>query len=534
MELKTAADNILTEWQCENFSQIGEKIMAAIAAGDLEPLFEKYKKAVGGDMDTDYIRKCFQFWKADRGTGSKQQDYTPESLGKLVARLAVTEEAVAVYDCCAGSGALTMAAFRRNPNAHFVCEELDETVIPFLLFNLAIRGINAVVIRGDILKNERYQYWNVRNTGEYSEVTPMDSYREEKYDACISNPPFNIPWEPEEEDGLFSGGDSRFPIMPPKSNANYAFVFHCLSRMKPGGRACFILPNGVLTEGGKGKEIRKYLVDHHLVRYAITMPDSMFESTGVPVCLLGIQHGEEIPALIDARESGHDEIREQRGEDHARARVYKKRIRVFSDEEIEQIAAVVEHRKGKYIALPATEDDIEKAEYSLSAGRYMNVQPELPEHRPYVDIINDLNRIAQERGKVKLTINETLAKKLGLYDVAQLEKQSQKNTDNINEALGQIKGLDVPKLEHHPYIALSKNAGEMKIENKDKKGISSIYQIFMPMYRQHLFYLNEEENRLLAELRDAMLPEFMAGKLEFSEGTIEAEKSENIEKQQSE
>lgn len=31
---------------------------------------------------------------------------------------------------------------------------------------------------------------------------------------------------------------------------------------------------------------------------------------------------------------------------------------------------------------------------------------------------------------------------------------------------------------------------------------------------QHIFYLNEEENRYLAELRDALLPELMSGKID--------------------
>ena len=39
----------------------------------------------------------------------------------------------------------------------------------------------------------------------------------------------------------------------------------------------------------------------------------------------------------------------------------------------------------------------------------------------------------------------------------------------------------------------------------------------MPMYRQHVYFLNNEENRLLAELRDAMLPDLMSGKLTFED-----------------
>lgn len=50
--------------------------------------------------------------------------------------------------------------------------------------------------------------------------------------------------------------------------------------------------------------------------------------------------------------------------------------------------------------------------------------------------------------------------------------------------------------------------------------------IFIPIYKQHLMYLNNEENRLLAELRDAMLPLLMNGKLELSGEQRDAEAKE--------
>lgn len=32
----------------------------------------------------------------------------------------------------------------------------------------------------------------------------------------------------------------------------------------------------------------------------------------------------------------------------------------------------------------------------------------------------------------------------------------------------------------------------------------------------HIYYLNQEENRYLAELRDALLPDLMSGKIELN------------------
>lgn len=36
-------------------------------------------------------------------------------------------------------------------------------------------------------------------------------------------------------------------------------------------------------------------------------------------------------------------------------------------------------------------------------------------------------------------------------------------------------------------------------------------------WKQHIYYLNQEENRYLTELRDKLLPDLMSGKVQFDE-----------------
>ena len=140
-------------------------------------------------------------------------------------------------------------------------------------------------------------------------------------------------------------------------------------------------------------------------------------------------------------------------------------------------------------------------------SRYIEFENKEETHRPYADIMADINRIARERAVIKITCNETLAKQLGIYEVAQLE--TEKCDDGLNKTFELLGG----KYESKRYITLSKNKNEFKVENQDKEILSSLVNFFLPMWKQHIFYLNQEENRLLAELRDAMLPELMSGKL---------------------
>lgn len=63
---------------------------------------------------------------------------------------------------------------------------------------------------------------------------------------------------------------------------------------------------------------------------------------------------------------------------------------------------------------------------------------------------------------------------------------------------------------------LSKNKNEITFANNSKENISSILMMIFNTWKQHIYYLNVEENRYLAELRDALLPELMSGKIDVS------------------
>nr|DAT40799.1 MAG TPA: N-6 DNA Methylase [Caudoviricetes sp.] len=103
----------------------------------------------------------------------RKQDYTPASLGKLLARLSGNGDVV--IDLCAGSGALTIQKWNENHNQRFLLYELDENVIPYLLYNLAIRNMEATVMRADVLKNEVYESWEVKKGEKYGKCIAIKS-----------------------------------------------------------------------------------------------------------------------------------------------------------------------------------------------------------------------------------------------------------------------------------------------------------------------------------------------------------------------
>lgn len=149
----------------------------------------------------------------------------------------------------------------------------------------------------------------------------------------------------------------------------------------------------------------------------------------------------------------------------------------------------------------------------LTIVPYLPIEFEGTVHRDFNAIISDINRIIRERNVIKVTVNKVWAERLGLTEVIRDCEASNEVVKAMNESFASFKNYEVKeKIIENKYIQSSASK-VFCIENTDKEILSSIMPFFMNMYKQHIYYLNNEENRLLAELRDSMLPLLMNGDL---------------------
>lgn len=329
--------------------------------------------------------------------------------------------------------------------------------------------------------------------------------------SLLSNPPYNMKWSLPP----FAQIQPRFCDceLPPESNANYAFILTALEKIDR--RAAFIMPCGILsTENNQEKEIRKYLVEKNFVDSVITCPDKMFEATSIPTCIIVFDKQKTTAqiTLVDMRKTYEVEQREQRGQYGGSShenRVYKKDVKILSYENMQKALEAISERKSEpEFCKTVTIEDIKENDYSLIPSRYIELQQLEQRHREYKDIVSDINRITREKNACKLTINETLAKSLG-FDLG-LYKAEQKD-NGLNSLL---KKIGAEPLEKQDYFSATKNKNEIKFENRSKDTLSSVLVMILSTWKQHIFYLNQEENRYLAELRDALLPDLLSGKIE--------------------
>lgn len=453
---------------------------------------EKFIELVNRDLETDYLQRIWQFYMSDRK--DKKQDFTPKSLGKLVAELTKNTTEEWCYDMCSGSGALTIQKWITNKNLKFVCEELDTNLIPFLLFNLKIRNIEGYVINGNVLNGERKAVYKLTKGEKFSEIEFSMFFEYPNFDCGISNPPFNLKGEYKKEIEL--------------KNMNFVFILKMLKRVQ--GKVAFILPNGV-TSSTDEAEARKYIKERNKIRAVISNPDGMFESTSIPTTVLFFDDSNEI-SFINCKDFFIEEERKQKGEEHARNRVYTKILKTYSDEQIKTILTCIKEKKdienfSKCIKNTEIQDEI------WESNRYINIKIEPLESRSYEDIVKDLQRVMSQKNQNKLTINEVWAKELGFLEIFETANNGDKTVVEINNTIKNVLKLDF-ELPKQDYIRITKSK-ELKWENKDKEELSSAITIALQTWKTMLHHFNNEENRYLKELRDKLLPDLMSGKIEI-------------------
>lgn len=122
-----------------------------------ETLFKRWL-LLDNDTTHDQFHDYFEEEQAERK--KNKQDFTPDSISNLLSSFTNGHN---YFEPAAGTGGIAIKywwnhiTIEHSPLMYFpsedifVLEELSERALPFLLFNLAIRGMNAIVINGDSL-----------------------------------------------------------------------------------------------------------------------------------------------------------------------------------------------------------------------------------------------------------------------------------------------------------------------------------------------------------------------------------------------
>lgn len=370
------------------------------------------------DPENDLIGRVYEYFLAKfaiaEGKG-KGEYYTPKSIVNLIAEM-IEPYRGKIYDPCCGSGGMFVQSMKfieaHHGNKRDISvygQEYTNTTYKLAKMNLAIRGI-------------------ANNLGEQAADTfHNDQHKDLKADFIMANPPFNQKaWRADNElktDSRWYGYET-----PPTSNANYGWILNIVSKLSANGVAGFLLANGALSGEGIELNIRRQLLQNHIVEAIVILPRNMFYSTDISVTLWILnrnkkariveQNGKMIKYRNRENEVLFIDLR-QWGEP------FEKKYIQFSQEQITDIAQNFhnwqqEGYEKTYKNIPeycysATLDEIEQKGWSLVPSKYIefkNKDEQIDFDARMRELQNELSELLQQEEESKQEL-KALFEKLG-------------------------------------------------------------------------------------------------------------------------
>lgn len=247
-----------------------------LSPNDIKKLVDEVNKishkAFGEERDLiGYVYEYFLKEFAVNATKEEGEFYTPHDVVQLIASMIEPFDGT-LYDPCCGSGGMFIQSAElvksKQGNIDGISvygQEKEPATYRLAKMNLALRGIS-------------------QHLGDEADSTfSHDLHKGRYFDYIMANPPFNLKgWY---DDNL--ANDSRWADyeVPPASNANYAWILHMLSHIKPEtGVAGFLLANGALNDSDT-LSIRKKLIQNDKIEAIIVLPRELFITTDISVTL---------------------------------------------------------------------------------------------------------------------------------------------------------------------------------------------------------------------------------------------------------
>jgi type I restriction enzyme M protein len=352
-------------------------------------------RAEGDDLLGDAYEFLMRNFATESGK-SKGQFYTPAEVSRIMAKVIGINQSKSqsetLYDPTCGSGSLLLKAADEAPHGITIYgQENDNATRALAVMNMWLHGNPTSDIRqGNTLAKPEFTN---DTTGEMSQ-----------FNYAVANPPFSYKaWM----NGLDPTNDvyqrfDGYDAVPPKKNGDFAFLLHLLKSLKSNGKACIVLPLGVLFRGNAEADIRRKILQKGYIKGIIGLPPNLFYGTGIAACLIvidkeGAAQRKDI-FMIDAskgfmKDGNKNRLREQ--DIHRIVDTFNQRIETPKYARIIPLSEIADPKNDYNLNIPRyidsqEEEDIQDIEAHLLGGlpkrdvdaleNYWSVYPSLKSH----------------------------------------------------------------------------------------------------------------------------------------------------------
>lgn len=222
----------------------------------------------------EYLIKHF----ADMTNKKGGEFYTPRSVVHLMGLITDPKEGESIYDPACGTGGMLLESIHhlKEKGQDFRTlklygQEKNLTSSSIARMNMFLHGIEDFqIVRDDTLRNPAF----------------FEGDELMMFDCVIANPPFSLTdWGVSQ--WISDPYGRNIAAVPPKGNADMAWVQHMIRSMKPEtGRMAIVLPQGALFRKGVEGKIRKALLEMDLLEAVIGLGPNIFFGTQLAPCIL--------------------------------------------------------------------------------------------------------------------------------------------------------------------------------------------------------------------------------------------------------
>ena len=371
-----------------------------LAPNDIKKVVDEVNKishkAFGEEKDL--IGRVYEYFLKEFAVNATKEEgeyYTPHDVVQMIATMIEPFDGT-LYDPCCGSGGMfiqsaELVKAKRGDisRINVYGQEKEPATYRLAKMNLALRGISHNL------------------GGEADSSFTHDLHKGLYFNYIMANPPFNLKgWY---DDNLKNDARWADYTTPPESNANYAWILHILSHLKPlDGVAGFLLANGALGDSDT-LSIRRELIMNDKIEAIIILPRELFITTDISVTLWilnqnkkgGDYHGRKLRnrehefLFMDLRTWTENQVKNEN----------KKKVLLIT-EQIERAAEIYhtwqnDGTDGSKYEIPELYRSVSMAEienngWSLIPSKYI----EFIDHDLEIDFTSEMQRIQQEMREV--------------------------------------------------------------------------------------------------------------------------------------
>lgn len=231
-------------------------------------------------VDPDILGQAYEYLIkhfADLTNKKAGEFYTPRSVVHLLGFILDPHEGESIYDPACGTGGMLLECVNHLKESKedyrtlaLYGQEKNLTSSSIARMNMFLHGIEDFnIVRGDTLRNPAFFAADGLKT----------------FDCVIANPPFSLDdWG--SENWVNDPFGRNIAGVPPKGNADMAWVQHMIKSMNSTGRMTVVLPHGALFRKGAEGKIREELLKQDLLEAVIGLGSNIFYGTQLAACVL--------------------------------------------------------------------------------------------------------------------------------------------------------------------------------------------------------------------------------------------------------